>query len=285
MILCIEDVGCRYITAFIDFGILFIDKLFIFFQQIFKLLQNLILIRLWFSQSIVFHRKGIHALEVAYAIFSNIKSLLLLAYNRIYHRDLLFLVELVRFFWRRHSQRANIRWYDWRWLNFFLMLHKGIKFIEKRIRKRRRLIRLMICVLFWQIVMNNRRYLFFWYVFLLNSKKMAKLFDCDLSLRKILEDMIDNHFSYLFACKLVDICGKKHLAELCLVDRIVLICVELMEKCNWIGMSGDMLYQFKNANLDYFLFHFFLSYFLLFLPCFIALVIILRGNMYYFFQI
>ena len=160
------------------------------------------------------------------------------------------------------------------------MFHKGIKLIEKRISKRRRL---MICVLFWWIVMNNRRYLFFWYVFLLNSKKMAKLFDCDLSLRKILEDMIDNHFSYLLACKLVDICSKKHLAELCLVDRIVFICVKLMEKCNWIGMSGDVLFQFENAYFDYFLFHFFLSQFLLLLPCLIALAIILGRHMHYFF--
>jgi hypothetical protein len=111
---------------------------------------------------------------------------------------------------------------------------------------------------------------------------MAKLLDGDLTLRKILVNMIHNHFSNLLACKLIDICGKKHLAELRFVNRVVLIGVKLMKKCDWIGMPGDVLVQFENTYFDYFLFHFILSQFLLFLPCLITIAIVL-GDYHYFF--
>lgn len=129
------------------------------------------------------------------------------------------------------------------------------------------------------------RYLSFWNVFLIDSKKMAKLFDGYLSLRKIFVNMIYNHFSNLLACKLVDICGKKHLAEFWFVNRVVLISIELVKKCNWIRMAGDVLVQFDNTYLDYFLFHFVLSQFLLFLPRFITLVIALGCHTHDLFQI
>lgn len=183
-----KDLICFNITTLSNFRVLLINILNLLLEQSLQLLKDMILIRLWLSLTIVFHRKRIGTIAATNSILVSITFVWTSWSIWIQERRLFVLLWSFRYLSAIYSRWWGVIW--WRFFKWICPLGN----------------RLLWWIVFTFAVLSFferiSRLRLFQLTIVRDLKKSSKLRNRNLSFREILKDKINKHFSNLFPSKL-----------------------------------------------------------------------------------